>query len=68
MGTPAWWISRTVATAPGIGAAPASAPRMRSATPRPHVIFRHVKPHGGKDVFEAGFGGQLVPMLDDLVP
>ena len=32
-----------------------------------HVTFRHMKPHGGKDVFEAGFGSQLVPMLDDLM-
>ena len=32
-----------------------------------HVIFRHAKPHGGKDVFEAGVGGQLVPMLHDLM-
>src|SRR5215218_7590876 len=32
----------------------------------PHVLFRHVKPHGVKDVLEAGFGGQLIPMLDDL--
>ena len=27
----------------------------------------HLELHGGKDLFEAGFGGQLVPMLDDLV-
>jgi hypothetical protein len=26
-----------------------------------------MQPHSGKDVLEAGFGGQLVPMLDDLV-
>ena len=32
-----------------------------------YVIFRHMQPHRGKDVLEAGFGGQLVPMLDDLV-
>jgi hypothetical protein len=33
----------------------------------PHVVFRHLKAHGGKDLFETSLGGQLVPMLDDLV-
>src|SRR3954471_4577694 len=32
-----------------------------------HVLVRHVKPHGGKDMFEAGFGSQLVSMIHDLV-
>ena len=33
----------------------------------PHVVFSHLKPHSTKNLFQTGFGGQLVPVLDDLL-
>jgi hypothetical protein len=32
----------------------------------PQVVFRDLNPHRAKNLFETGFGGQLVPMPDDL--
>src|SRR3954470_21744386 len=34
----------------------------------PHIVFVYLKPHSAEDLFETGFGGQLVPVLDDLAP